>query len=155
MSKPAKPTYGRKRRRTPPLPAVAAPTPPPASDPAVLKRLVDLEARIAKLEKEAVDQLPFPFLPQRPAKPSPFDEKPAWPTIPMPSPWKRPMTPWADQGTTCSRCGVEWKGVMGYCCPHISCPMGAGSTLCRTTTTATREEVYGVTVGCDTHQVNL
>ena len=23
----------------------------------------------------------------------------------------------------CSKCGMLWKGVMGYCCPNFDCPV--------------------------------
>ncbi len=34
------------------------------------------------------------------------------------------------KSTTCTKCGVIWKGTMGYCCPNSDCPMGAGPTTC-------------------------
>ena len=39
--------------------------------------------------------------------------------------------PWGDTiPTICSECGMNWEGTMGYCCPNIKCPMGAGPTIC-------------------------
>jgi len=41
---------------------------------------------------------------------------------------------WTDTGVTCSKCGLECKGTMGYCCPQPICPMGMGSPMCSTFT---------------------
>lgn len=30
----------------------------------------------------------------------------------------------------CSKCGLEMKGVMGYCCPRLDCPSGMGPVVC-------------------------
>lgn len=32
--------------------------------------------------------------------------------------------------SSCSRCGLELGGVMGYCCPHMDCPSGMGPVVC-------------------------
>lgn len=78
-------------------------------------RQADLERRIAELEQAAVRQMPWvPTFPQT---------TPVW----LPT---QPSTPWA--GSHCPQCGVEWKGSMGYVCPSISCPMGAGPVWCGT-----------------------
>lgn len=56
------------------------------------------------------------------------------PQIPQVDPSKaKPMVPLVPVWSTdCPKCGLECKGVMGYCCPDNKCPMGLGSagTLC-------------------------
>ena len=34
---------------------------------------------------------------------------------------------------TCSKCGMDISGVMGYCCPQPNCPTGLGPVMCDTT----------------------
>lgn len=45
-------------------------------------------------------------------------------------PIKDPITPWFAKERTCSKCGIVWKGTMGYVCPDGLCPMGKNSILC-------------------------
>jgi hypothetical protein len=35
-----------------------------------------------------------------------------------------------NKPTTCPSCGMEFKGVMGYACSKVGCPMGVGPTTC-------------------------
>lgn len=78
------------------------------------KRIEELEAELERVKKER--QIP-PLAPQ---------------PIPIPSPQPFPTfpDPIISEGTTCTKCGMVWKGVMGYCCPHGDCPMGAGPIMC-------------------------
>lgn len=76
-------------------------------------RQAELEARIARLEQ------------------APFKEWPdTWPKPFVPREEKSPPSPLG--GTTCSKCGMVWQGIMGYVCSEFDCPMGAGPTWCGT-----------------------
>ena len=33
-----------------------------------------------------------------------------------------------DKGVKCGKCGMVWKGVMSYSCPHTNCPIQPKST---------------------------
>jgi len=48
------------------------------------------------------------------------------PLIPSP-PTSVPRSP-LDTIAVCGKCGLELKGIMGYCCPQSGCPTGLGST---------------------------
>lgn len=54
------------------------------------------------------------------------------PNVPF-FPQKFPVRPFNDNKYSCSKCGLECKGVMGYCCPNYDCPMGMGGTWCHST----------------------
>lgn len=61
--------------------------------------------------------------------PTVFPGKPIVAPAPKPNiPW--PTTTPTDPGpgyfppvTVCKVCGLEWKGVMGYSCPNMNCPV--------------------------------
>jgi hypothetical protein len=100
------------------------------------ERLIDLEKRVKELEKIIKKQLPLPLPePSQPDWPNPWPiPKPSIPDIPWipkvpydPPYWPKPYNP--DDGTRCTRCGMLWKGVMGYVCPDHYCPMGAGPVI--------------------------
>ena len=56
------------------------------------------------------------------------------PHLPVPDPvqpWQPSITPNPmERSTTCSKCDMEFKGVMGYVCPNADCPMGCGPITC-------------------------
>ncbi len=81
------------------------------------QRLIDLERRIRDLEDAPFKGGRWPW---KPNEIKPFE----WP--------QDDKTPWKDDGIKCSACGMIWKGLMGYCCPHAHCPMGASPTMCHT-----------------------
>lgn len=91
-----------------------------------IERITDLERRVAELERIIRDQLPEPLKPWRlPDDDIPWKPDDSFPWFPL-----DPVKPWPnDNGTTCSKCGMVWKGVMGYCCSDHLCPMGAGPTI--------------------------
>lgn len=49
---------------------------------------------------------------------------------PFPDPYlpKWPEYPQSDH--RCPKCGIKIEGVMGYCCPQVSCPCGLGGVTC-------------------------
>ncbi len=111
---------------------------------ALEERQAALEKRIKDLEDEARRQypLPTPSFPLRPRTNAPEWPERTWPARPFtepgnpwPSPFTEPKVPWADESTTCGACGLQWKGVMGYCCSRTDCPMGAGPIQCGISTT--------------------
>jgi hypothetical protein len=44
---------------------------------------------------------------------------------PIPYPTRYPGYP-GQPASMCPKCGLKLEGVMGYCCPHIDCPVGMG-----------------------------
>lgn len=95
---------------------------------ALEERLTKAEKRIEQLTKTAPSERlgprpnapiswPEDYQPRFP-KPSEAPPNPLWPDI-----------PWAGK-VTCPSCHMDWEGVMGYCCPHTHCPMGAGPVTC-------------------------
>lgn len=52
---------------------------------------------------------------------------------PQTLPYKPQSPPWGDK-ITCSKCGLDCSGTMGYCCPQPYCPMGMGGIQCSTIT---------------------
>lgn len=70
------------------------------------QRIEFLERRVAQLEQAQLEQarnVYGPIPPMQPYMPSP---PPGWePTI------------------KCPKCGMGWKGAMGYSCPHNDCPV--------------------------------
>lgn len=47
---------------------------------------------------------------------NPMPVIPTWPN--MPAPWQQP----SQQPMTCSKCGMNLNGVMGYVCSDMQCP---------------------------------
>lgn len=69
--------------------------------------------------------IPIPSLPPQ----LPPTLPPVSPANPIyPEPWKFPQTP--DLTTKCSKCGMEFNGLMGYVCRDPFCPMGCGPVTC-------------------------
>ena len=54
--------------------------------------------------------------------------KPFGPYTPPPN--LPPLNPPKQDYHKCSKCGLEMKGVMGYCCPRGDCPTGMGPVMC-------------------------
>lgn len=50
------------------------------------------------------------------------------------NPWDpigpRPVFPEFTPLKACSKCGLEFNGPMGYCCPRPDCPTGLGPIMC-------------------------
>ncbi len=47
---------------------------------------------------------------------------------PVKEPFRRD-TPAFDLSNKCNKCGMVFKGIMGYVCHDPECPMGAGPTI--------------------------
>lgn len=62
----------------------------------------------------------YPELPKAPWDISPIDD--------INKPWVNPIIPIKDKGIECPLCKMVWKGVMGYCCPNIKCPIQIKAT---------------------------
>lgn len=69
-------------------------------------RMVYLEGRVAQLESGR------------------YPHQPIWPTTPPG--WYPPTN--NGGGTRCVKCGMVWKGVMGYVCPDTYCPVQLKTT---------------------------
>ena len=41
-----------------------------------------------------------------------------------------PQIPYWTEVTSCPTCGLQFSGVMGYCCPNTKCPTGLGPVMC-------------------------
>lgn len=48
---------------------------------------------------------------------------------PMQPPQLTPVDP-MDDPMACPRCKMPFRGVMGYVCQDVQCPMGCGPTVC-------------------------
>lgn len=90
------------------------------------KKLEQLEAEVqllrnriseleAQLHRERTKWIPYGPIPN-PVVP----ETPIWP-----APGIQPLPT-----SKCSKCGLEFNGPMGYCCPRSDCPTGLGSITC-------------------------
>ncbi len=82
------------------------------------KRLSELEAEMLELQAR-VSRLEALIKPLQP-NPVVFPQTPDWlsPSIqPLPA-------------SKCSKCGLEFSGPMGYCCPRTDCPTGLGPIMC-------------------------
>lgn len=54
--------------------------------------------------------------------------QPQHPGVPIPS--APPELPILKPVTVCSKCSMEFSGIMGYVCQEPGCPMGCGPMTC-------------------------
>lgn len=84
----------------------------------ILKILNDQGERIKALENEDIfDKLGIKKVTE---PPNPWEPK----ITPM-----TPTSPWLHQSKSCSKCGLNLEGVIGYVCPNVDCPVGLGPTM--------------------------
>lgn len=82
---------------------------------------------IQKMIDDAISKLNF-LKPYDPSEIRPYvPYQPFWPSMPAQS-ITLPDMPSRSGGTTCSKCGMDWSGAMGYCCPSFDCPMQPKAT---------------------------
>ncbi len=84
----------------------------------LLKRVDNIEKRLERLENEDIfDKLGIKEVtePHNPWEPK---------ITPM-----TPTSPWLHQSKSCSKCGLNLEGVIGYVCPNVDCPVGLGPTM--------------------------
>ena len=94
----------------------------------------DIEERLKNIERDIAWIVSYLL-----KKDEPIQQPPYVVDIDMQTPRKVPEF---EKVSVCSLCGIEWKGVMGYSCSNMSCPMQVKASYSQTISSGGNYQSY-------------